>query len=75
MSTLDPPFFAPWGRLLGARFFGGGRVATIEGTQWDNDEDGAHNPYNGLAIHKCVLNRLENFQIYSSLQRVTNPGI
>jgi len=32
-------------------------------------------PYNGLAIHKWVLNRLENFLLYSSFQRVTNQSI
>jgi hypothetical protein len=29
-------------------------------------------PYNGLAIHKGVLNRYENLLLYSSFQRVTN---
>ena len=28
--------------------------------------------YNGLAIHRRVLNRYENFLLYSSLQQVTN---
>ena len=29
----------------------------------------------GLAIHEWVLNRLENFLLYSSFQRVTRPSI
>jgi hypothetical protein len=32
-------------------------------------------PYNGLAIHKEVLNRLENFLLYSSFQRLANQSI
>ena len=32
-------------------------------------------PYNGLAIHKQVLNRLENFLLYSTFQRLTNQSI
>ena len=32
-------------------------------------------PYNGLAIHKLVLNRLENFLPYYIPQRVTNQSI
>jgi hypothetical protein len=32
-------------------------------------------PYNGLAIHKWVLNRYENLLLYSSSQRVTNRSI
>jgi hypothetical protein len=32
-------------------------------------------PYNGLAIHKWVLNRYENLLLYSSFQRVTNRSI
>jgi hypothetical protein len=31
--------------------------------------------YNGLAIHRRVLNRLENFLLYSSFQRVPNQSI
>ena len=31
--------------------------------------------YNGLAIHRWVLNRLQNFLLYSSFQRVTNQSI
>jgi len=31
--------------------------------------------YNGLAIHRKVLNRLRNFILYSSLQRLTNHSI
>ena len=31
--------------------------------------------YNGLAIHRRVLNRLQNFLLYSSFQRVTNQSI
>ena len=30
--------------------------------------------YNGLAIHRRVLNRLQNFLLYSSFQRVTNQS-
>jgi hypothetical protein len=32
-------------------------------------------PYNGLAKHKWVLNRLGNFLLYSRFQRVTNQSI
>ena len=32
-------------------------------------------PYNGLAIHRWVLNRYENSLLYSSFQRVTNRSI
>jgi len=31
--------------------------------------------YNGLAIHRLVMNRLQNFILYSSFQRVTNRSI
>jgi hypothetical protein len=31
--------------------------------------------YNGLAIHRWVLNRCENVLLYSSFQRVTNRSI
>ena len=32
-------------------------------------------PYNGLAIHRPVLKRYENFVLYSSFQQVTNQSI
>jgi hypothetical protein len=32
-------------------------------------------PYNGLAIHKWVLNGYENLLLYSSFQRVTSQSI
>jgi len=32
-------------------------------------------PYNGLAIHRRVLNRYENLLLYSSFQRVTRRSI
>jgi len=32
-------------------------------------------PYNGLAIHKGFLNRLENFLLYSSFELVTNRSM
>ena len=36
---------------------------------------GFMNVFVGLAIHRWVLNRLENFLPYSSFQRVTNQPI
>jgi hypothetical protein len=32
-------------------------------------------PYNGLAIHRKVLNRLQSFLLYSSFQSVTSQSI
>jgi hypothetical protein len=37
--------------------------------------DSCPNVYSGLAIHRWVLNRCENFLLYSSFHRVTNQLI